>query len=283
MIRQTTSRTLKVLEKWYENLSLSYWNQLIADKNNLSFRHKVKAQFSLQTIKETSPKKDKDIDKLATVSVLPPPIPAKSSKKVVEISKFFKKNSDNKGKKSYTQASSANTNTVRETLKIKKVFPNLQNKKIENIQKIISSDGKTKPQLNMTTKGPSRKQVIVPINSKNANNFMKESSSHVTNINRALKNIKLEVMANFIHMENSRLVITTNKVASALNLQTIEKYIKNTYNIKTNHVESPRLSQSKSFLKIICIPYISESTNTYISTENVEKIIKENHIFNNIV
>ena len=112
---------------------------------------------------------------------------------------------------------------------------------------------------------------------------MKESSSHVTNINRALKNIKLEVMANFIHMENSRLVITTNKVASALNLQTIEKYIKNTYNIKTNHVESPRLFQSKSFLKIICIPYISESTNTYISTENVEKIIKENHIFNNIV
>jgi len=102
VIRQTTSRTLKVLEKWCGDLSLSYWNQLIADKNNLSFRHKVKAQFSLQTIKETSPQKGKDIDKLATVSVLPPPIPAKFPKKVVEISKFFKKNSDNKGKKSYT-------------------------------------------------------------------------------------------------------------------------------------------------------------------------------------
>jgi len=52
----------------------------------------------------------------------------------------------------YAQASSANTNTARETLKIKEVFPNLQNKKIENIQKIISDGGKTKPQLNMTTK-----------------------------------------------------------------------------------------------------------------------------------
>ena len=54
-------------------------------------------------------------------------------------------------------------------------------------------------------------------------------------------------------MENSGLVIITNKVASALNLQTIEKYVKNTYNIKANHVKSPRLPQSKSFLKIISV------------------------------
>ena len=91
------------------------------------------------------------------------------------------------------------------------------------------------------------------MNSENANKFIKESSSYVTNINKALKNIKSEVMANFICMENSELVITTNKVTCALDLQTIKKYIKNTYNIKTNHVESPRLPQLKSFLKIISI------------------------------
>ena len=127
----------------------------------------------------------------------------------------------------YAQASSANTNTARETLKIKEVFPNLQNKKIENIQKIISDGGKTKPQLNITTKRQSWKQVIVPMNSENANKFIKESRSYVTNINRTLKNIKSEVMADFIHMENSGLVIMTNKVTSALDLQTIKKYIKN--------------------------------------------------------
>ena len=70
----------------------------------------------------------------------------------------------------------------------------------------------------MTTKRLSRKQVIILMNSKNANNFMKKSSSYVTNINRVLKNIKSEVMADFIHMENSGLVIMTNKVASALDL-----------------------------------------------------------------
>jgi len=49
-----------------------------------------------------------------------------------------------------------------------------------------------------------------------------------------LKNIKSDVMANFICVENKGLVITTNKVAGALNLQTIEKYMKNTNNIEAN-------------------------------------------------
>jgi len=44
------------------------------------------------------PKKDKETDKLASVSVISSPILAKSSKKVIEISRFFKKKIDNKGK-----------------------------------------------------------------------------------------------------------------------------------------------------------------------------------------
>ena len=69
-------------------------------------------------------------------------------------------------------------------------------------------------------------------------------------------------MANFIHIKNRGLVIITNKIAEALNLQTIEKYVKNTNNIKANQVEIPRLPQSKFFLKIIGILYISEFINT---------------------
>jgi len=106
--------------------------------------------------------------------------------------------------------SSTNTNTVRETLKIKKAFSNLQNKKIENIQ------------------------VIVPINLDNANKFIKDSSIHVTNINRVLKNIKSDIMANFICIKNREVIITINKVTEALDLQTIERYIKNMNNIKAN-------------------------------------------------
>ena len=134
--------------------------------------------------------------------------------------------------------SSANTNTARE---IKEAFSNLQNKKIENIQKIISGESKPKLKLNMTTKGPSRKQVIVPMNLDNANKFMKDLSTHITNINRALKNIKSDVMADFICIENRGVVIITYKITGALDLQTIERYIKNTNNIEANQVEASRL------------------------------------------
>ena len=138
------------------------------------------------------------------VSILPPSIPAKLPKKVNKISKFFKKNpSPNVNKKSYAQASSNGsnsngTNTARETLKIKKAFSSLQNKKIKQIQKIISKVTNPKPCINITTKRPLCKQVIIPMSLDNTNNFVKKSIIHITNINRALKNIKLDVMADFI-------------------------------------------------------------------------------------
>jgi len=172
---------------------------------------------------------------------------------------------------------------AREILKIKKAFPNLQNKKIELIQKIISGKGKPKPCINMTTKGPSHKQVIILISTDNANKFVKDSSIHIANINRALKNIKSDVMANLIHVENKGVVISTNKVASPLDLQSIKKYVKNAQCIKTEQIESLRLPQSKSYFKIIGILYFSEHTNSCITSNNIEIFLKNNHIFNDIV
>ena len=90
-------------------------------------------------------------------------------------------------------------------------------------------------------KGLLRKQVIIPINEENSRNFIKDSSSHITNINRVLKNIKSDIMANFICLENKKVIITTNKVAETLNLQTIERYMKNIDNIKAKQVKVPRL------------------------------------------
>jgi len=53
----------------------------------------------------------------------------------------------------------------------------------------------------MTTKKPSRKQVLIPMSANNVSRIMALFGKHITNINRALKNIKLEVMANFIHVD----------------------------------------------------------------------------------
>ena len=71
----------------------------------------------------------------------------------------------------------------------------------------------------MTTKGPSKKQVIVPISNDNKISFMKNSSIYVTNLNRNLKkNIKSDIIVDFIHQETSGVTIITNKVVLASDL-----------------------------------------------------------------
>ena len=145
-------------------------------------------------------------------------------------------------------------NIIRETLKIKETFPNLSNKKIEKMQKVINdSKDKVKLKINMTTKGPSRKQVIIPMNNNITKKFIKNSSLHVANINCALKTIKSNIIADFIHVNNKGIVITTNNISSESDLQEIEKYVKNSLPSDIENISLPRLPQLKSYLKIIGI------------------------------
>ena len=65
----------------------------------------------------------------------------------------------------------------------------------------------------MTMKGPSRKQVIIPISINNNNIFMRNLATHVANINRLLRNAKLEVLVNYIHSDPLGISVVTNKVS----------------------------------------------------------------------
>jgi len=94
----------------------------------------------------------------------------------------------------YAQAASIE---VTDILKLKENYPNLPAEKVENIHRIINDKGKSKPCINMTTKGLSQKQIIVSISKDNTNEFIALSSIHVVNINRALRNIKSNVMADY--------------------------------------------------------------------------------------
>ena len=252
----------------------------------MSFRSKVASKFTLKINNIPKNKGSKDNENPAFVSRLPPPIPAKSPKEVKDITKFFKKIENSKGKenmkKSYAQASFSD-NIARKVLKIKEVFSNLQGKKIENIQKIINRGDKPKPRLNITTKRPLCKQVIIPINSDNTGKFMANSSDHIININRLLKKIKSECKVDYIRSEESDITIVTDKVSSALDLQNIEKYVKNVNQINAENVQAPHLPQSKSYFKIIGLPYLMKNMNVPLNSEVVEKILKNNHIFNNIL
>jgi len=275
----------KVAWSFISSLYEVHWDSLAVDKSNILFRNMVKSKFSPQHIKTMTNDKGKNTIKLVTISLLPPLISAKSPKEVNKILKYFKKKPALQQKKLYAQASSSTntTNIAKDTLKIKETFSNFKDHKIEQIQKIISNVKKPKPRLNMTTKDPSHKQVIVPMSIENMKYFMRESSMHVININRTLKGIKSNIMADFVHLDNKGIIISTNNVTCLSDLQEIEKYIKNTLCMVTDQIAMPRLPQSKSYLKIISISFVSEFTNSWITSDNVEKILKANHIFNDIV
>ena len=94
------------------------------------------------------------------------------------------------------------------------------------------------------------------MNDENKTKFIEELSAHITNLNYAFKDIKSDIMADFVYSEQIDIIIITNEVASPLDLQTIEKYIKNTNYIDMDNVEVLQFSQSKSYLKILGILYI---------------------------
>ena len=90
-------------------------------------------------------------------------------------------------------------------------------------------------------------------------------------------------MADYIQKEHIGVIIVTNKVALSSNIQVIENFVKNVENIKSEDIESSRLPQSKSYLKIIGIPYLIENSNVSILSDFVKTIIKSNYIFNNLL
>ena len=236
----------------WEFISLVYelhLDVLFVDENNTTLRNKVKSKFAPQVKISQTLNKGKDMLKPTFVSSISPPILAKSSKEVKEISKFFKKIKKPTTKKSYVQASTSKPNSsdksfniVMNTLKIKETFPNLLNKKIDSIQKVINgSNDKAKLRLNMTTKGPSCKQVIVLMSCNLGKRFIKDSSSHVININWALKSIKSNICTNFICADNKGIIILTNNVAVNSDLQEIKKYVKSFLATNNDSISSPQL------------------------------------------
>jgi len=119
----------------------------------------------------------------------------------------------------------------------------------------------------MTTKGPLNKQVIITMSSNNSEKMIVKANAYVSNLNKFLKRVKSEY---FIYTDNKRLLITTNKVVVTSNLNIIKKYIKDLNDIDYNDIESPRLSQFKSYFKILSISYFVEDTNLPILSDTIE-------------
>jgi len=130
------------------------------------------------------------------------PILPRPSKETLEKLKFHKKKNiksrdttNSNDRWSYTQAS---TPKVNEILKLKENFSNLSNKKIKSIHNTINDSGKIKPRINITTKEPSCRQIIIYMDDDNKVKLIASFNLYITNLNRVLKNIKSDVRADFV-------------------------------------------------------------------------------------
>jgi len=162
------------------------------------------------------------------------------------------------------------------------VFPSLLADEVGKMLKAKNKDeGNKKPRINMMTRGPSRREVIIPMTKQNAELTINLTCIHISNINKCLKNSKSDIITDFIWTTNNRTVITTNKPANDINLSTIEKYLKNVKNINPDSIESPRLPKSKSYIKIIGLPHKIEQG--VITPDYIEGVLKDMHLFKDVV
>jgi len=130
----------------------------------------------------------------------PPPVPSRPSKEKMNKSKFHGKSKEKTVLQcSYTQAFLDN---IKEILKIKESFSQLLNKKVEEVYKTIKNSSKSRLCINITTKGPLCKQIIIPMRNNNILTFMKSSGKYMANINCTLKDVKSDNFVDFIHSDH---------------------------------------------------------------------------------
>jgi len=278
----------------FEQVTKGFWNlisaiysskwDLLPIENGKNFRTLVGENILNNYVKlglVNQPKAKKPLSSMPTTATNPnvPAIPPPSKMTGPNEKKALKPTIM---KKSYVQASKANiSSSIEDVIRVKEVFPTLSADKVGKMLKAKNSSGGTKkPKINMTTRGQSRREVIIPMTKTNTELIINSAHIHISNINKCLKNSKSNIFADFIRFNVNGIIIMTNKPASDLDLSTIEKYLKNVQNVNPDSIESPCLPKSKSYMKIIGLPYSSELG--VMSPDIIEGVLKDLHFFKNV-
>ena len=103
-------------------------------------------------------------------------------------------------RKSYMQASESNILfSIEDVLQVNEAFSSLSADKVGKMLKAKNSrvDNK-KPKINMITRELLKKEVIIPMAKSNTKLIVNSAYTHISNVNKCLKNSKLDIIADFI-------------------------------------------------------------------------------------
>ena len=109
--------------------------------------------------------------------------------------------------------------------------------------------------LKMTTQGPTRCQVLVPLDSAAAELIVTNAASAVQSCNKGLVEARSKLRVESVHKAWDGMSMSTNSVASAAELEVIKQWLKKTAGLGESTEVEPRLPHSKSFLKILGVLY----------------------------
>jgi len=118
------------------------------------------------------------------------------------------------------------------------VFPALPTRKIIKMNNVGLGIKPSKPRIQITTKGPSRKNILIPMDTTNKGKILSNANIHVSQINGLLKLYKSNININCIRESWNGITITTNAVAASSDLTFIEKYFKGLDDIKSKDILS---------------------------------------------
>jgi len=107
----------------------------------------------------------------------------------------------------------------------------------------------------MTTHGPTRRQVLIPLDTSTAKVVVTNAATAVEFCNRGLVEAHSKLRVELVRKTWDGISMSTNFVASAAELEVIKQWLKKVAGLVASTVVEPRLPQSKSFLKILGVPY----------------------------
>jgi len=160
-------------------------------------------------------------------------------------------------------------------LQLKEAFPNLPQTTIISIHQAslgmarASQGGPSHPAvsrtLKMTTQGPTRHQVLIPLALAAAETVVANAASAVESCNKGLVSTRSKLRVESVRKAWDGVSISTNSVASAAELEVIKQWLKKTAGLGEITEVEPCLPQSKSFLKVLGISYWDSKTSLPIT------------------
>jgi len=107
----------------------------------------------------------------------------------------------------------------------------------------------------MTIHGPTRHQVLISLDTPTVEAIVATAATTVESCNRGLVEAHSKFRVESVYKAWNGISMSTNFVVSAAELEVIKQWLKKVAGLAASTVVEPHLPQSRSFLKILGIPY----------------------------